>query len=265
MNTRRSAASARRVSVRPCLSAFAVAVLMLAGSCHPLNNPVDPRSSAYTGEPVERDPPERTPLLPETVRWESVAEHLEGQLLALEIPADGIFVEPRRPDSPPQLWIVVTFEDAVDPHELDRGLVLARIANGFETETRIVHPWAYSLTPDNLRLIIPLGWPWPPFTTLPTAAMIRMRIVDAGGHVAGERLFGILPGDFDGDGRVFFADDLQTGAAQLNGFLASRDDPWSIRADMNADGVVETDAGLPDYAIVSQNEGTTLPDPPPEF
>lgn len=252
----------------PCLGALALAFLVLAAACHPLNNPVDPRSSAYTGEPVVRDPqtPHDAPeLLPDTVLWESVAEHLPGQRLALEITSDGTFVEPRRPDSPQQLWIVVTFEEAVDPYELERGMVLARITNGFATETRVIYPWMYSLTPDSLRLIVAISSPWPPFTTLPTAAMIRLRIIDANGHVAGERLFGILPGDFDGDGTVTFANDIQTGAADYNGFLASRDDPGTIRADMNADGLVEVDAGDPDYTIVSQNTGTTLPDPPSEF
>ncbi len=265
MMMRRSFTSERGPLAGSYVGALVLAVLVLAAACHPLNNPVDPRSAAYTGEPVVRDPPETTPLLPSTVRWESVAEHLPGQRLALEVTSDGTFVEPRRPDSPQQLAIVVTFEEAVDPYELERGMVLARITDGVATETRIIYPWAYSLTPDHLRLIIPISSPWPPFTALPTAAMIRVRIVDAHGHVAGQRLFGILPGDFDGDGIVTFDGDIQTGAAAYNGFLASRDDPKTIRADINADGVVETDAGFPEYAIVTQNGGARLPDPPPEF
>ncbi len=250
------------------LAGLALVLLIVAGSCHPLNNPVDPRSSAYTGEPVLRDPPDPPLLLPRTVRWESVAEHFPDQRLALEITADGAFVEPRRPDSPAELWIVVTFEEPVDPEELERGMVAARVNDGFGTNTTIIGPGGsggYGLSQDRLRLRIPVRAPLPPFRPYPNAASVRMRIVDANGSVAGERLFGILPGDFTGDGVVDIAEDLWNGADMYDGHLASQDNLRTTRADMNADGVVETGWSEPDALIVENNGGTSLPPLPPRF
>ncbi|MFW6291317.1 MAG: hypothetical protein ACOC7V_03240, partial [Spirochaetota bacterium] len=93
---------------------------------------------------------------------------------------------------------------------------------------------------------------------------IRIRVVDATDVVVGERLFGLLPGDFNGDGDVDPASDWTSGAALFDGVLADESQPNTIRADMDASGSVA--AGSVDETIPStRNNGTTLPPAPPPF
>jgi len=258
--------TARRTAARFAFLATLVAAAALTG-CHELVNPWDPNSTTYTGEDNLRDPPPTEPVLPPIERWESVAEHGTGQFLGLPIASDGSFVEPRQPADPTALGIVITFEETFDRRLLSETFILVRVSvAGGATTTERVFP---NVDMERRQIVIRAEPPFPPFFNAvgdgSGAAMVRVLIVDPTGLVHGERVFGILPGDFDGDGTVSADDDWTGGAAAFAGRLADGTVPATIRADADADGVVA--AFSADQTIVeTRNVGSTLPaSPPPAF
>ncbi|MFW5744660.1 MAG: hypothetical protein ACOC2D_15400 [Spirochaetota bacterium] len=252
----------RRASPIGLLLVFAPLAL---GGCHDLVNPVDPNSSTYTGEPTLADPADPQPILPPIERWETVAQHAPEQFLGLEIPEDGSLIDPRQPDDPKEFFVVITFEEPVYVDDFEEALVFVRVNDGSDVTTGIVSP---EVNPIYRQAVIRTTPPEPPFFNATGdgtgGASIRIRVVDATGVVMGERLFGLLPGDFDGDGDVDPASDWTGGAALFDGVLADESQPNTIRADMDASGSVA--AGSVDETIPStRNNGTTLPPAPPPF
>jgi hypothetical protein len=249
---------------RLVLAALLAAATLLSG-CHDMVNPIDPGSTTYTGEEALREPAAVEPMLPAIVSWESVAEHGPGQYLGLAIDEDGSFVEPRQPSDPQLLYVVVTFEEPVYPEQLKDAMIFVRIvSNGTIRTERVLA----LVDPVRRTIAIEATPPFPPFFNTTGdgigGATIRVLIVDPTGVELGERVFGVLPGDFDGDGTVSAADDWTVGAAAYAGRLADAADPLSVRADADADGTIT--AGTLDQDIAeNRNVGQTLPAPPPEF
>jgi hypothetical protein len=242
------------------------AALALAG-CHDLVNPVDPNSPRYTGRPTLADPSgeQPDPILPPIERWETIAQHAPEQFLGLEIPEDGSLIDPRQPDDPKEFFVVITFEEPVYQEDFEGALVFVRVNDGSAVTTGIVSP---EVNPIYRQAVIRTTPPEPPFFNAAGdgagGATVRIRVVDATGVVVGERLFGLLPGDFSGDGFVDLANDWTSGAALFDGALADENLPETVRADMDASGSVA--AGSFDEDIPStRNIGTALPPPPPPF
>lgn len=242
------------------------AALALAG-CHDLVNPVDPNSSRYDGTPVLADPPveEPEPILPPIERWETVAQHAPEQFLGLEIPEDGSLIDPRQPDDPQEFFVVITFEEPVYEEDFEEALVFVRANDGSDVTTRIVGP---EINPVYRQAVIRTAPPEPPFFNATGdgagGVTVRIRIVDATGVVMGERVFGLLPGDFNGDGVVDPTGDWTNGAANYDGELADENFPNTVRADMDASGSVvagSLDEDIPDL----RNNGTSLPPAPRPF
>lgn len=237
------------------------AALVLAG-CHDLVNPVDPNSSRYGGQPTLADPPGPGAILPPIERWETIAQHAPEQFLGLEIPEDGSLIDPRQPASPQEFFVVITFEEPVYVEDFEDALVFVRVNDGSNVTTGIVSP---EINPVYRQAVIRTSPPEPPFFSAGTGgATVRIRVVDATGVVMGERLFGLLPGDFNGDGFVTTPDDWNTGGANFDGELADEGIPATVRADMDADGVVAT--GSDDLIVLNQEVALAeLPAPPPPF
>ena len=268
----------RSGALRLALATAFAALLLVA--CHPLTNPVDPTSSSFTGQEVGRDSDdpggEPETVLPPVVRWESVAEHNNGQFLALPITADGSFIEPRQPDGPEELYIVVTFEEQFEWHEVEEAVVFIRVSQLIGVTSLVTRLQTDDAAIRRNQAYLRLTPPGPPFFAAAGndgagVVMLRIRIVDPGGEPLSDRLFGIMPGDYDGNGTVD-GDDLSLphGVLAYDGFLVDPDDPQSIRADIYADGAI--DAALETELITNfpadvrpGNLGETLPDPPPAF
>ncbi|MFW5737698.1 MAG: hypothetical protein ACOCYX_02190 [Spirochaetota bacterium] len=102
-------------------------------------------------------------------------------------------------------------------------------------------------------------------------ARCRVVIVDRHGRTAGAINFSFLEGDVDGNGRV--GTDPETGTDDqtliigLSGMLASPDEPLTIRADYDSDGLVEggppvspQDAGAVGSRYGNNLEGLDFPD-----
>lgn len=263
-----------RRSRRPSPIGLLLVLAALAlGGCHDLVNPVDPNSSRYTGEPTVADAPkeEPDPILPPIERWETIAQHAPEQFLGLEIPEDGSLIDPRQPDDPKEFFVVITFTEPVYEEDFEGALVFIRTRDSTGTKTQLAD---LEMNPLYRQAVIrsspvPAPDPSPPPFFNETGdgaggATVRIRVVDATGVVMGERLFGLLPGDFNGDGFVDPASDWTSGAAFFNGALADENLPKTVRADMDASGSVA--AGSLDEAIPStRNNGTALPPPPPPF
>jgi hypothetical protein len=250
----------------------AAGLVLLLSSCHPLINPVDPNSTAFTGvETTRESPDEPEPLLPYVIAWESVSEHAPNQFLGLEITNDGSFVEPRQPQSPLEHYIVLTFEDRIDWEMLSQATCFLRVSFASTYVTLAVPLEIYEGTALRNQAVLRLRPNAPPFFTStgdsPGGALFRMRLVDPTGVVLGERLFGMLPGDFDGNG-VVDSQDWTFGPSAYDGFLATQDNAAGIRADADASGVVNVasrDGDLSANAPPAGNLGVALPEPPPEF
>lgn len=246
------------------------AAIVLAG-CHDLVNPVDPNSPRYNGQPTLADRPDPEPILPPIERWETIAQHAPGQFLGLEIPADGSLIDPRQPDDPKEFFVVITFAEPVYEEDFEDALVFIRTRDSAGTRTQLAN---LEVNPLYRQAVIssspvPALDPSPPPFFNETGdgaggATVRIRVVDATGVVMGERLFGLLPGDFDGNEVVDPASDWTSGAALLDGALADESLPDTVRADMDASGSVV--AGSFDEDIPSvRNNGTSLPPAPPPF
>jgi hypothetical protein len=229
-----------------------LAVAVLLTSCHPLTNPLDPNSVTYTGEQTISTRLEGPRVLPGVVSWESAAEHAPGQLLGLDIPDDGSFVEPRNPTDTPELWVIVTFESSITWEMLENALIVVREVDEFNNE-RTSTVWPDHVYPEQNQIALFVPGPITP-------RRVRVRIVDPNGETVSERVFGYLPGDYDGNGTVEGLIDRPNGPATYDGYLASDNDPNTIRSDMDADGVVEADpmGSMDDGNIVDGNNGNSL-------
>jgi hypothetical protein len=70
---------------------------------------------------------------------------------------------------------------------------------------------------------------------------VRIKLIDADGIVIGDRTIYFLTGDVDGDGEVTNEDSTgSAGVAPYVGQLAHPDSPGSVRADVDADGIVDS-------------------------
>jgi hypothetical protein len=254
--------TASRAQASLVVAALVALATLTLTACHDVTNPVDPRSTTYMGEQVLRDPPPPEPLLPPIERWETIAEHAPGQFLGLAIPEDGSLIDPRQPADPATFFVVMTFTEAVYPEDFEDAMVFIRISTSAGTTTELA---TVEIMPVYRQVVIRSEPPAPPFfPTLPDAATVRIRVVDPTGLTLGERAFGLLPGDFDGDGVVSVTSDWDSGALAYDGVLANEDHPVTVRADMDASG--STIAGpTGDRVIVDTNNGTTLPPPPAPF
>lgn len=265
MSARRKRARRGRV---PHTGTPAMIVLVCAGlaltSCHQFTNPVDPNSTTFEGGTSTGDPDASESGFPPVVSWQIFAEHAPGQFLALEIPDDDSFVEPRVPADPEGIRIVVTFDSPLTEQILQDALFYRSIDNGGGPFLELYWPHDWS---EDRRSLIWYEVPPPPGN----AVSVRIAIFDANGDEVTSRGFGVLPGDFNGDGVVDMVDyDAVNNppASGYAGLLASQSNIPTIRGDMDADGVVkgfELGLGNDDTEIPNDYAGTTLPPIPPEF
>ena len=243
-----------RRSVMFAALGFAAAALLIA--CHPLVNPVDPRATNYTGVPTgsDGDAPGDTPdpILPLAVKWELVTDHVPGRMLPLEITADESFIEPRDAGWF-ELWI--TLSDSFEWEQTDGAVLWVAMTGGGDTYYDAAG--LSDVIPEQRRLVVSFG-------SIPNQTRTRLRLVDRNGTVIGERLVGRLIGDVDGNGTVEEATDHDVAMAALEGFAVSTDNPNTIRADLDLNGIIETDPGF-DWNVVLNHESETLPSTEPEF
>ena len=225
-------------------------------ACHPLVNPVDPRSTTYTGIPTgsDGDDPRDTPdpLLPATAKWELVTDHMPGRMLPLEITDDESFIEPRDAGWY-ELWI--TLSDSFEWEQTDGAILWIAVNDGGSTYYSAAG--LSDVIPEQRRLVVSFG-------DIPNQTRIRLRLVDWNGTVIGERVVGRLIGDVDGNGMVDVAVDHGVAIVTLNGFAVSTDNPNTIRADLDLDGVIEPLPG-DDGNVVATHDTETLPPTAPEF
>lgn len=255
-----------RRALRPLGILLVVAVAVAMSTCHPLVNPLDPQSTTFTGEVVLRDPLSPVPVLPAVEQWAIVAEHSPGQFLGLEVPdveygEPDFFIDSRRPASPPELYIALIFEEPVSEADLENALILVGERIPGSTSVFSYPVDAVILDPARRQLVLTADAADEPST-------IRIALIDSTGVMISERTFGLLPGDVTSDGVVDF-DDLNAGPLSLDGALPSDSLPRSIRADIDANGLIEG-AG-PDADLINLSPppngfaGETLPGPPPSF
>ena len=244
----------------------ALAILLLL-SCHPLINPADPNSVTYSGIPTglnpgsdsetDPEPPERA--LPEAEKWEIVAEHGLGRLLPLEIPVEDapVFVEPRAAGS---FFIRITLAKSFTRDDAEGALVWYAVAN---STGRVIYGIGEipDVVPEERRLYI-RGDAVP--VPVSNENILKIRIVDRNGVIAGERVIGILVGDVNGDGMVEIATD-DAAIIEVAGYSASEEYPATIRADVDVNGIVEAGGG--DSVIVGEAAavGAALPSAIPDF
>ena len=231
-----SRAGVRRVAVAGALALVAATVLI---ACHPLVNPVDPRATNYTGIPTSGDADAAPdPLLPPTAKWELVAPHDPGRMLPLEITDDDSFIEPR--DSFDfEIWI--TLSDSFEWEQAEGAILWIAVAF-FGGDSFYVASPLTDVTPEQRRLGVYLG-------VIPDQTRIRLRLVDRNGTIIGERIVGRLIGDVDGTGTIDTATD-RAKITSLEGFAVSTDNPDTIRADLDLDGIIEGSGG-DDWSLVS--------------
>ena len=201
MNNRRAGAIAARHTMKRGTATIVALGLMAAallGACHPLVNPVDPNSTAYTGTPTNGDGsgdgPE--PLLPSADKWELATDHAPGRMLPLEITDDGLFVEPRQAGWF-ELWI--TLSDSFQYQQAD-GAILWIAVTDFGNIYYAVSGIP-DVAPEQRLLVVRFS------SGIPNKSMIRLRLTDRNGTFIGERLFGYLIGDVDRNGTVDGPDD----------------------------------------------------------
>ena len=233
------------------ITAFGLAAALLI-ACHPLVNPVDPRSTTYTGVPTGSDGDAPDPLLPATAKWELVTDHMPGRMLPLEITADESFIEPRDAGWY-ELWI--TLSDSFESEQTDGAIVWIAMTGGGGTYYDAVG--LSEVIPEQRRLVVSFGG-------IPNQTRTRLRLVDWNGTIIGERVLGRLIGDVDGNGVVEEATDHDVAIDALEGFAVSTDNPDTIRADLDLNGVIECSPGF-DWNVVLNHESETLPPVAPEF
>jgi len=220
-----------RRSSRPTI-AILIALGLVVTGCHPLVNPVDPSSTTFTGQRTSKDPQELPRVLPEIVRWRIVSENSAGQFIGFDIPAEGSFIEPRSPVNAPQFFIVATFGDAPSEDDFEGGLYVWAFSDSSSTNIGQVNFDGFDATTNSLRLRV---------DTAPQAARVRIKIVDRNGHDAGDVRFSFLAGDVNQSGEVDAND--PSAVAAYDGQFADENVPATVRADVNASGVVE---GVPE-------------------
>jgi len=236
MAHRPSRAGVRRVAVAAALALVAVTALI---ACHPLVNPVDPRATNYTGIPTSGDPDAAPdPVLPPIARWELVAPHDPGRMLPLEITDDELFVEPRL-SAEFELWI--TLSDSFDWEQAEGTILWISVGFLGGDSVYVASPLT-DVTPEQRRLGVYLG-------VIPDQTRIRLRLVDRNGTIIGERTVGRLVGDVDATGTIDTLTDRAM-ITDLEGFAVSTDNPNTIRADLDLDGIIEGSGG-DDWSLVS--------------
>ncbi len=227
--------------------------LTMAG-CHQLTNPVDPDSTTFTGERTTKDPEELPRVIPEIVRWRIVSENTAGQMIGFDIPADGSFIEPRAPVSAPHFFIDASFADTPSESDFEDGLFVWAFATTSGTFVAPVGFDSFDATTNTIRLRIDID-------PALQVARVRIKFVDRNSRVAGDVTFSFLAGDVNGDGEVNNAGDLgpPSGVEAYDGMFADEGVPATVRADMDASGVVEGAAlGDPDYDAALSFVGSTL-------
>ncbi len=247
-------------ATRAVFTVSALLFLALAG-CRQLTNPVDPKSTGFTGERVEAESELEPRVIPDITSWESMAEHQTGQLIGLEITDaqygdEDYFVEPRRPTPDGEIAAVITFAGTIEQSMFSEGLVVASRRAPIGNEVTVLDSW--EVEPDQNRLIIPYSVPAAPGVDAP--ATITIVIIDPNGETVGSRGFGVLPGDVNGDG-VVTSHDTDDGPNAYDGLFAS-DDEALARADTDADGSISAAA---DGLVIANFMDEGLPGPPPGF
>ncbi|MFW6292860.1 MAG: hypothetical protein ACOC7V_11115 [Spirochaetota bacterium] len=234
---------------RLAFSALVVVLGLTVAGCHPLINPVDPNSTTFTGERTSKEPGELPRVLPEIIRWRIASENNAGQRIGLDIADDGGFIEPRSPANTPQFFILATFEESPSEGDFEGGLYVWAFADSGATTTSFVTFDGFDPTTNSLRLRV---------DTAPPAGRARIKIVDRNARVAGDVKFSFLAGDVNGDGVVDDASDPYA-VDTYDGEFADESVPASVRADVNASGVVEgTASGGADYTAAAGFDGNTL-------
>ena len=268
-----------RTAVRTALAGALLALIVLSG-CRQLTNPVDPNSTAFTGETVDRNPPAVEQVIPSPTSWQSVAEHQNGQFLGLTIPDveygdPHFFIEPRRPGGGDngQIFALISFDEPIDEQMFRDGLILVsqRVPEGTSVGSLANDPGddhndQWSIDFNLNRLVIPYNVDeFPAIDASPVTVTIT--IIDPTGVEVDSRSFGILPGDVNGDGIVQHPEDRDGsgGPTDLDGFLAVGDAPNAeelIRADLDANGVI---SAADDETVILNYDGWGLPGPPADF
>jgi len=225
-----------------------IALSLIAAGCHPLTNPVDPNSTTFTGERTSKDPQDLPRVLPEIVRWRIVSESTAGQMIGFDVPADGSLIEPRAPVNAPQFFVVAYFAETPTEGAFEGGLYVWAFADSSGTNVAQVNFDIFDATTNSLRLRV---------DTAPQVARVRIKFVDRNSRVAGDAEFSFLAGDVNGDGVVDAID--PSAVAVYDGQLADESVPATVRADVNASGVVEgAGIGDPDYDAVTSLAGSSL-------
>ena len=218
-----------------------LAALALLPGCHQLTNPVDPNSTTFTGETTLRDPEEPSSVLPEIVRWRILTEHSPGQTIGFDLPDDSSHVEPRRPPMSPLFYVIATFAERVNDGDFRDGIYLWGSTSSAGTQISQIAFDRYDPATNSLRMRI---------DSTPDIARARIKLVDRNGRIAGAVNFSFLAGDVNGDG-VVNEDDLII-VQDLDNQIADGNAPATVRADIDASGVVEGGgAGDPDYDFVA--------------
>jgi hypothetical protein len=201
-----------RPLVRVLSSLFRPATILLVTlsliACHPLINPVDPKSPAYGGTRTEPDA-EPEPSLPEITRWEIFAEHeiTTGvyRRIPLTIPEDELFTEPRDVSATTNLFeIEMTFAEPISEQDTEGGLFLVGVVNDTAAAVGEFGSPDVELVDggQRLRFILDLSPPTTPAITAPYQFRVTMRLIDPNQVVLDERTVYFLSGDVNGDGEV---------------------------------------------------------------
>ncbi|MFP4551712.1 MAG: hypothetical protein ACLFNT_12965 [Spirochaetales bacterium] len=230
------------------IGAFTTVFIILIIGCHPLINPVDPKSPAYGGTRTEPDA-EREPSLPEITSWEIFAEHeISSGVFAripLTIPESGLFTEPRRVDAITNMFeIEITFAEPVAEVDIEGGAFIVGFAS---TSFAMVHEVGspdVGLIDGGKRLIyyFDLSSETPPYQL-----SLTMQLIDPNQVLLDERTVYFLTGDVNGDGVVDPLD--ANGVQSVNAVLGQIPDPrrpTSVRADIDLSGLVDDSATAPD-------------------
>jgi hypothetical protein len=227
---------------------------LLFTACHPLVNPVDPRSTTYVGTPTATDPDATAPLLPPVAKWELVAYHGPGSVaLPLEITDDDAFIEPRDGTGPGEFELWMTLSDSFSSEQTQGVILWITIATVGSDDIFAFLGLDY-VAPEQRRLGVRI--PTGPF---PSRSRARLRLTDANGTILGERVLGYLIGDVDGNGVAEAPEDHGLIIAR-EGFAPTSANPNDIRADIDLNGVIE---GTNDWSPVGV--GDDLPAEAPPF
>ncbi len=228
--------------------------ILMAGfaliGCHPLLNPVDPKSQAYGGRRTEPDA-QPEPSLPEITKWEIYAEHGAASVrIPLTIPESGLFTEPRNVSATTNVFeIEMTFAEPITEKDAEGGLFLVGVANDTSALVRQYGSPEVELVDggQRLRFLLDLSLITTPAIPAPYQFKLTMRLIDPNQVISDERTVYFLTGDVNGDGVVDSLD--ETGPVSVNSVLGQLPDPrrpTSVRADVDVSGLVDDAATAPD-------------------